>query len=485
MSPVDFSQYQPPGVFVEEETTPLVSVLGVNPTVVALVGPSVGYREHTEAVVLTDTTAVELEKLGIDTSSVVVKNAAGTAYIVNTDYALTVGAGEDENIGTTEDNTTTIARVGSGIPNGSTVYVTYQYTDVDYHEPLRVTDYDDVKDAFGEPLNLTTGAITSPLSLAAKVAFENGANQLVLVSTTGTATATTRNELDAAYDKLDTVPDVNVIVPLPVGITGTTAAPADTYNIGDDLVAKLAENLADNLLRIGIIGYEKTVTIDPGDAAENFPSSRMIVVWPQKLSFFNGATNTTLEVSGYYLSAGVAGRMAALPVQEPFTKKVIRGFSGIPASMLSTMTVAQKNTWSQEGVAVLEPQRDGRLVIRHGVTTDPTSLLTREVSLVRARDSMVNLISDVVEDSQLVGTFIDEDTLDRVKGVVQGALETATNAEIIIAYNNLKVRQRSIDPSVIEVKFQYQPAYPLNYIVVAFSINTITGETTVIEDVAA
>ena len=100
------------------------------------------------------------------------------------------------------------------------MYVSYEYTPVDYYSPLRVNDFDDAKDAFGEPLDVTTGAIISPLSFAAKFAFENGATQLVLVSTTGTTNLTTRTELTAAYAKLATIFDVNIIVPLPVGITG-------------------------------------------------------------------------------------------------------------------------------------------------------------------------------------------------------------------------------------------------------------------------
>jgi hypothetical protein len=91
---------------------------------------------------------------------------------------------------------------------------------------------------------------------------------------------------------------------------------------------------------------------------------------------------------------------------------------------------------------------------------------------------LVLLIQGTVENAALIGTAIDENTHIAVKGVVAGALETAKRNETIINYINLKVRQRSVDPSVIEVKFQYKPAYPLNYIVISFSIDTTTGEVT-------
>jgi hypothetical protein len=126
---------------------------------------------------------------------------------------------------------------------------------------------------------------------------------------------------------------------------------------------------------------------------------------------------------------------------------------------------------------VAEIDRANRLIVRHGTSSDPTSVLTREMSLVRAKDSMVTLIHDTMDSSGIIGTPINDETPIRIKGVMAGCLETLVGAGVIVAYNDLKVRQQSIDPTVVEVKFQYQPAYPLNYIVISFSINTLTGQT--------
>jgi hypothetical protein len=173
--------------------------------------------------------------------------------------------------------------------------------------------------------------------------------------------------------------------------------------------------------------------------------------------------------------------MASLPVQMPLTKKQINGFSGFPSSVAKTMTVSQKNTWSEAGVAVTELTRDGRLTVRHGTTTNRTNVQTRELSLVRAKDALVNLIQETLDASELVGTYIDDDTALRVKSVIEGVLESAKGSEVIIDYTNLKIRQLAGDPSVMEVKFQYKPAYPLNYIVISFSIDTSTGETSILD----
>ncbi len=473
----DFSTYQPPGVYVEEIVPPLVSTVGIIPSVIALVGPAVGYREHTDTVVLTGTAASDLSQHGINpTTGFVVMDASGTVYDTD-DYDLVVGGGADANVGTTQDNTLTIARSGgSTITDGATVYVSYRFTDETFFNPLVANDFDDVRDAYGPPFNEDTGAIISPLSLAARIAFENGAVQVVCVPTTGAANAVTRGQLTAAYDKLTAFFNVNIVVPITIGLTGTPGSPGDTLNIGNDLKAFLDSEAREGNFRIGILGYETTVTVDPIVAATDFASSRIVLAWPNRMSYYNGYTNATIEVGGYYLAAAYAGRFAAQEPQMPLTKKQIRGFAGIAPTVLTTMTKAQRDTWSDGGIAVTELARDGRLIVRHGTSTDRSNVHTREVSLTRAKDAMVRLVQDTTDGNGLIGTPIEEDTPGRVKGIVTGALETAKASGLIIDYLNVKVRQRSLDPSIIEVKFEYRPAYPLNYIIVSFSINTTTGE---------
>lgn len=472
----DFTTYKPPGTYIEEIVVPAVTSIGIQPTVIGLVGPSIGYRVATEAVVLSGTAASALGQTGINpTVGFSVAAADGTVYDPAT-YTVAVAAGADGNITTTIDNTTTLARNGATIPDGTTVYVTYRYTDADYATPLVVRDFDDVVTAFGAPFD-AAGNIASPLSLAAQFAILNGASRLVLVPTSGLPTATTRAELAAAYTKLDAHPEVNVVVPLPVGITGTTAAPGDTANVGTDLKAQVEGSSANGVFRVGILGLDVGAAVDPATTLGSFKSKRVMEAWPNRMQFYSGASNATTDISGYYLAAAYAGRFGTLAPQMPLTKKAIYGFAGISPTVLATMSTVQKNIWSDAGVAVAEVNRAGVLNVRHGTTTDRSTAMTREMSLVRAKDSLVNLIQDTFDASDLVGGFIDGSTVDRVQGAMVSILEQASAAEIIVGYSNVKVRIRPGDPQVIEVKFLYQPAYPLNYINVSFSVDTTTGVT--------
>jgi hypothetical protein len=484
--PIDFSQYQPPGVYIQETPNAGVSVVGVQPTVVAIIGPALGYRSATETVVLHGTTPLLLQHLGIDPTTVVVANAAGTPYVVTTDYTTTVGGGADANTATTPDNTLTVQRAGSGgISDGATVYVSYRYADTDYYAPYQSSDFNAIQAKYGNPIDPTSGAIVSPLSLAAQTAFNNGANQLVLVATP-TATVT-RTQLASAYTQLGGIPNVNVIVPLTVGLTGTAIAPGDVINVATDLAIALDTRFANGMNTVGIVGYETTVTVLPDVIASGVADERVVVAWPNQLSFFNGFTNSTITVGGYYLAAAYGGLITSLPVQMPLTKKSVRGFAGIPATLLQTMTMALKNTWSKAGVAVTEANRQGNLIIRHGVTTAGAGAVEseRELSLVRAKDALVDLISRTADGSGLIGTPITVQTVPQVKGLMSGVLETAVSSNIIFKYSGLAVAQQTGDPTVILVTFQYVPAYPLNYIQIQFSINTVTGETTTINPAAA
>lgn len=474
--PLDTTSYLPPGVYIEENSTPVVPVVGTNPAVVALIGVSQNYLTASEQVVLTDLVAVELGQLGINPSSVVVRDASGAPLTLDTDYSLTVGAGEDLDEEELLDNTLSIARLGDGdITSGDTVSVTYQYTNAEFFDPKLIGDFESFKDNYGEPLDPLTGAILSPLSLAAKIAFENGARQIMAVAVDGTASLVARSALSSAYAKLEALHQVTIVVPLPVGISGTSVAPGDSLNVATDLETHVTNTSSDGNFRIGIIGHDRTVTIPPEDVAAAIESARVMYAYPSKLAYYNGFANQVIEIDGVYLAAAYAGRLAAQAVEMPLTKKQIRGFVGVPADVLESMTATNKNLWSSSGVAVTEWTRRNTLVVRHGVSTDPSNTLTREVSITRAKDAMVRSIQDTLDAARIIGTPIRENTHIQVKGIVQGALEALVGAGTIVSYQNLGARIAPGDPQVIEVKFEYRPAYPLNYVLVTFSINTATG----------
>lgn len=486
----DFNIYQPPGVFVEESLNPIINAIGLRPGVMALVGPSRGYRLGTETVTFDEEpdseTLAELSVFGIDEDTIEVRALDGTLFVLDTHYEITAEVAdttavqinridyEPEESGAPEDQ----------IAEGETVIVSYQYTDDEYAEAQRFDDFDDVQDFFGPAFDAENGTILSPLSFAARFAFANGAREIVCVSSGAHVVggAVEPSALESAYGKIATIQDVSIVVPLPVNVLATLSDPANLGVIIEDLETHCENASSDGYFRMGLVGAETTVTESPTALAAVVNSRRVVLAWPNRLQYFNGFTNQTIEIGGYYLASAYAGRLISIQSQVPLTRKRVYGFSGIPSEVLSAMTRSTKDAWSSGGVAVTEPNRQGQLIVRHGVTTATSGgIQTREISLVRARDTLVGLLQETVDGSGLVGSYIDDDTPGRVKGVVAGALELAVSNGTVVSYLDLKARQLAGDPSVIEVKFQYKPSYPLNYIVISFSINTTSGETTLLD----
>jgi hypothetical protein len=487
----DFTRYVPPGVYVDSGSVPTIAPVGVDPTIVALIGAGVGYHTYTETVSFATASSTVLTQKGINPSSIVVSGVitdpAAPGQTVPYTFAPDV-PGTPADYSTTVDSSTgldssavTLIRTTTGkieIAHPE-VTVTYQYTDADYHALHAFDDYDALTDVYGQALNPTTGVIQSPLALGAQIAMQNGANQIYTVALSGVGSLS-QQFLDA-YGLLANNYQANVVVPLMGGLS-TAAAYAGMLQSFKGLLEADARS---GFLRMAIIGSDKAydpTTSELAQVAAQTSSSRIVIPWPNRLNVYNGVINQTIEVDGYYLAAAYAGMLAARTHQMPLTRKYPNSFIGLPATVQQSLTKLAKNQLSSSGVCVTEQDRNGRLVIRHGLTTDYSGgILNREISLVRAQDALYYLIQETLDSAGLIGIPIQADTGLRVKSVVSGGLEQAITAGLIVGYNNLKVRQQSPpsgDPTVIEVKFAYKPSWPLNYILVSFTVDTSTGEST-------
>lgn len=460
--PQDFNSYLDPGIYVDEIPSPVVSTAGISDTVIAIVADTQRYREWTEVRQLLSNDAIQLAKLGVNADTVVVKSRyTGVTYQVGVDFTLTTGSGEDT-VSDTLDDTTSIARDLTGsIASGDYVTISYQFTDPDYYVPKVYTDYDRLSEIYGTPFDGNTGVINSPLSLAAFLAFENGAHQIVAVPVQAVSSTPSTNEWSSAIAQLRDTTGVNVVVP----VTGQTVVhdAARTH-------CAVMKDLGD--YRRAFVGRDMDVTIsDLMSEAVAYGDSRMVVVGPGKFQTFDGSSNTFVDLPGPYAAAAVAGAHASRPVQVPLTRKKIRGFSSIPSQAQEpTLVGAQRS-----GVCMLWQQRDGNVVVRHGLTTNMTDQYSREINVQAAKDRMQELVLNTLDAQQLIGSVITDSTPQYVVGAVTGALEVAKSTGLINNYSSVKYRQPTTNQTLLEVRFQYKPSLPLNYISVQFAIDTNTG----------
>lgn len=362
---------------------------------------------------------------------------------------------------TTADTTANAAASPvTGIASGDTVIVTYNYTDNNYYEPTIFDDYADVIAKYGNPVD-ANGNVSSPLSYAIRLAFVNGASEVVGVA----ASADTQTPIEAALAQLEDERQVNIIAVA----NGASFAASSLY-------AHLIKMNAQGFYRIGVTGRDGSASTVPAAttrsaaSALNEESLRYLSVSSFRTT--NTVTGAQLNLGAHYAAAAVAGMTAARDVQVPLTRKTLAGFEGIN----DKRTESEKALDSAAGLLVIE-DKGGVLRVRHDITTAVGDVNKRESSVVRAKYELAQRVRDAL-DAGVVGSVL---PLDRgptlVETVVRSVLESMIVEEAIAAYTDVKGRLLSGDPTTVEVRFSYTPAYPINNINVVFTINTQTGDT--------
>lgn len=476
------SGYTPPGVYIAEESNPISTATGLPPGRLTIIGRGQGSQQSTEQVILTSD-GYRLSQRGIDVDQVSVTVVSDDSVLAAGNYTLTQEPQSNE-VG---DYFVRIARVSEGTaPEGTAVWVSYQYKPIGYDRPRIFTSPSDVQGIYGpamtsgvDPSTPGYNPINSPLTLAAEIAFANGAGEIMVVPLDIPASASSeavKSALLAGYSAISGDYSSTIVVPLTDGLDA-----GDAVSAASDLRGHVASASASGYYRVGIYGPPLTFTESPVTIVQAGATySRLILAYAsaEGMIYRSNATGQRVTLGHQYLAAAYGGRMAADPVQQSLTRRVVAGFVDIAG----TLNFTTKNTYSAAGVALTERDRSGRIIIRHGTSTDRSNLVASEPSVTRARDIMVGLIQTGLDNSDLIGSPMDENTPMSVKSIVAGVLEYCDANNVIVAYDNLQVRVQSLNPSVVEVRFQYRPSFPLNYIMVNFAIDLNTGLTEDLDD---
>lgn len=475
-SVIDFSVYLPPGVYSNPVSTTPVAINNAIPTTVALFGMTVGYRSYIQSITVNpdvnDTTPAINQTLamqGINTSSVTVINpSSGQVYVLNTDYTVPLVAGTNN----TNNATYTVSRVISGHINpGQVIQVSYQYTNQAYFQPTLFYTYNDVVTAYGQPFNTTTGAIQSELTLGAYFTFLNGAYQIMTVAVnpanpSSPVVSDYYNALQQFFDQ--------ALVSLVVCCNGSMQP------LQQLIQEHVDQQSASRFERRAIIGMDGTVVPVPSSQrvinAQELYDERVALVSPATFRYYAPQLNTTITLGGQFIACALAGMVVNMDFAQPLTHKVITGFQGVAEIELD----AQKSYESQNGLMVIEmaPPNGQLMWVRHGLTTSTSDLIHREWSITGQQDAMVYSMRAYLQNANLIGQPIYDYTLVNVKAAAEACLQSLIVSSIIVNYTSLMVRELLTNPDVLEISYSWQPAFPLNYIVVTFGVNLTTGSVT-------
>jgi len=480
------SNYQTPGVYVTQQSNPTVAnAASAGALNVCILGsPAAGYQpfnSQTDTFLWTSTSGIQTFTLS-QTGYIAASGIAITSNL----YGTTVSGATAVATVSTTNGVSTLTLSGSSFPNGGTsptyYNASYDYTTVVTGQLYTYTQFKDLQNAFGAPFTYVNGTptVASPCSLAGYLAFANGAQKVTVSNITITGSVAGSGDFVNAINGLAGVQGIDVIVPLNYDSTNA---------LFTNLSAQLNANANNNIFQRAFIGMDSTVSnvVSTGISLATTLSTttgaaRMSLVAPNQITYnpgFNsvtGSTTGTINIAGYYLAAAIAGLFVGqTDVYVPITNKAIGGITGIP----NQITTSQSTTLQSYGVTVARQNPNGVITVRQGLTTNTTNWITQELSIQAIGDRIANLMYTNLINSNLIGAPLTPTTLTALQGQATSILNVALKSNLIQSYVNLQVVQDSVNPTQVDVSFQYSPTLPLNYINVNFGINTATGAFTV------
>lgn len=354
-----------------------------------------------------------------------------------------------------------------GIRSNEPVLITYDYAGENYTTPRIVSSYGEAAKYYGSAWDTETGEITSPLSLAAYIAFQNGMSYCYMCAVEASVTATeggvvtsyTAAAWEEAFDSLTKVEGIDIVVPI--------SADSAVWGFCLTHITTMKSNMDE---RVMIVGFDGTLTAISQSAmigtAQGFSSEDVWLVVPATFKFRNPIRNIVEPIAGYYGAAAVAGYNSSVAQYVPLTRKAVSGFYGAN----ERATKLEKQTMCANGLMYID-EVNGQLRILHGRTTSTASTIKSETNVTLAKYFIIKRLRSVFEEG-FIGEIITDDTLLSVKASASSALARMRQNNYIYDYDGLTVEIDELVPTQVDITFQYIPVYGMNYIEISFAIDS-------------
>jgi hypothetical protein len=303
--------------------------------------------------------------------------------------------------------------------------------------------------------------------MGAFLAFSNGASSLACkqIQLDSTQTTPTEEQMILALQDIEgeIVPGLSpsILVPLMSATTSLLSAISNHCDVQSSIRYRSE--------RRAVMGC--AVGTQPRDAqalAKGTANSRVCLVYPDMARIrFTDSTGTVQSylVGGEFVAAAVALATSnpTLDSATPWTNRLVNGFTDLGR----ILDDVDANTTANAGITVLKQTPNG-IQVRHGLTTNMTSVLTKTPTVVQIADDVHLRVRNLCE--RYVGTKFVPNTISQIEGRVNGLFKQLVRDQIISTYTGLTVSTDPNDPTGLLVDVFYKPVYPLLYIQFTFTV---------------
>jgi len=345
-------------------------------------------------------------------------------------------------------------------PNvGDFYYISYRYLKQDFDARVYQT-FKTIEANFGR-----LGA-DSPVTLGAYLALLNGA---VLVGikqvrkVVNTAEGSTQDYIDAIADLATPLPGnikPDILLSLNPNVQITT------YQAQHCEVMSNERNQSE---RMGFFGFASgTVPTSAQAVAKSILSTRMVGFYPDSavITLTNELGESfESQVNGTFLAAAAMGAVVSptVDVATPYTRRRIVGITRLPR----ILDPVEMNQTAVSGLTVLE-DLDPIIRIRHGLTTDMSSILNRLPTVTQISDHVQQQSRATLD--PFVGTKFLETRANEVEVSMTSLFRGLKQAEIVGAFNGFSAFTDPDDVTSLILEGFYAPIFPLEFLQLRFNL---------------
>lgn len=345
---------------------------------------------------------------------------------------------------------------------GSAYYINYDAPKTDeYYLPQECYDIEEVINVAG-PLVLEDGSLNE-ITLAAQIAFENGANKVTFAQVDETNGGYTETNWKAALAQLE---DVKVNVMVAPGATTTSMQNALLNHV------TRMSSYTERSERIAFVCPTSDTIPTIVAQAEGLASDRMVLMFPPtcQVNVADDEGNEKVyDINSTYLGAAICGLMTNVDRDEasPITWQNLAGFYGLDGKFYKD---SKYNTLTSGGVCCVF-NNNGVIKVNQAVTTNTSAVDKIELSVRNIKDTIQYQSRQLME-KNFVGTklFIDE-IIPKAKSVLDNFCQQKVTEQVINSYGNIAIAQSPNEPRVLLASFMIAPVVTCTWVEITYSIN--------------